>query len=337
MTVRLPTTLNRYSLPGFFAELDATRDHPDVAVDFSPLKFSMPTGTLVAGSKLREWIGYRHANGYISTGEGIDGKKNQVHSYFKHLGFFDYIGMEDQGNRVGEARGGQNFIPIRRIARPNIDVPGASLEEWDGAIERWYAALEEEARLVAGVLAGSFDDSQALRTYKYSIREILRNVFEHSQANECFVLGQRWINGHVEIAIVDEGVGIGHTLSESHGTESDADALQMAVLPGISRTAGNNAGHNAYDNSGFGLYILSELGANFGWFTIGSGTAFLYGYKRTRAVGPGSFRGTFFGVHFNAAPFDISSVLNDIIEAGEREAQAAGIQTRASGRSRIAM
>lgn len=335
MTVRLPANLDRYHLPGFFAELDATRDQPDVMVDFSPLRFSMPTGILVAGSKLREWVGYRHANGYTSTGQGIDSERNRVHSYFKHLGFFDYIGMEDQGNRVGEARGGQNFIPIRRIARPNIDVPGASMEEWGVVIERWYAALEEEARLVAGVLAGSFDDSQALRTYKYAIREIIRNVFEHSQATECFVFGQRWANGQVEISIVDEGVGIGHTLASSHGIASDAEALRAAVLPGVSRTTGNNRVHNVYDNSGFGLYILSEIGASFGWFTIGSGTAFLYGYKQTRAVGPSSFHGTFFGVHFNTAPRDISSVLNDIIEAGEREAQAAGIQTRASGRSRI--
>lgn len=335
MTVRLPATLDRYNLPVFFQELDATRDDQEVIVDFSTMRYSMPTGILVAGSKLREWVGYRQTNGYTSIGTGIDSAANRVHSYLKHLGFFDYIGMEDEGNRVGEARGGQNYIPIRRIARPNIDVAGASPEEWAGEIERWYAALEEDARLVAGVLAGSFDDSQGLRTYKYAIREILRNVFEHSQANECYIFGQRWANGHVELAIVDEGVGIGHTLADAHGANSDADALQLAVLPGVSRTGGEAHGQNVYDNSGFGLYILSELGANFGWFTLGSGSAFLYGIKRTRAIGPSSFRGTFFGVHFNATPCDIGSVLRDIIETGEREARAAGIQTRASGRSRI--
>lgn len=335
MDVSLPENLDRHSLPRFFAVLDATRNEEEVTVDFSPLRFSMPTGILVAGSKLREWVSHRQASGFISFPRGIDGPRNRVHSYLKHLGFFDYIGMEDEGNLVGQARGGRRYIPITRIGRPNVDVSAASSAEWAAVIERWYEAIEEEARRVAGVLAGSFDDSQALRTYRYAIREIIRNVFEHSQANECFIVGQRWANGRVEIAIVDEGVGIAQTLSEAHGCTSDAQALQLAVRPGVSRTTGRVHVDNIYDNSGFGLYVLSELGASFGWFTIGSGSAFLYGYGRARAVGSSSFRGTFFGVSFFTTPHSISSVLQDIIDTGEQEAHAAGIQARASGRSRI--
>ncbi|MBN6207458.1 ATP-binding protein [Ralstonia pickettii] len=223
--------------------------------------------------------------------------------------------------------GSPTYVPITCISRPDVDVGQRGVDEW-------YAAIEEEARKIAGVLAG-FDDSQPLRTYSYSIREVIRNVFEHSQAAECYVCGQRWKSGQVEIAILDEGIGIARTLSEAHGIESDAEALQLAIRPGISRTSNFSAQQNIYDNSGFGLYVMSELGASFGWFALGSGDALLFGQQRQREVSAASFRGTFFGMRFLSTPADTRSVLNDIIAAGEEDALQAGIRTRASGRSRI--
>ncbi|WP_236901342.1 ATP-binding protein [Cupriavidus necator] len=309
-----------------FAELDSTRDHPEVSVDFAPLQFSMPTGMLALGSKLREWVAYRKQSNLSSYALGISDAK-QAHSYLMHLGFFHFIGLE-AGRDVGEARGSRSYVPITRIVRPDIDIGRQGLEDW-------YTAIEVEARRVGGVLAGSFDDSQPLRTYTYSIREVIRNVFEHSQAAECYICGQRWNNGQVEIAILDEGIGIARTLLESHRVATDAEALQLAVRPGVSRTSNYDRAQNIYDNSGFGLYVMSELAANFGWFALGSGDSLLFGYQQQRTVSDASFRGTFFGMKFLSTPADIRSVLDDIISAGEEDAQQAGIRVRASGRSRI--
>ncbi|WP_204321153.1 ATP-binding protein [Cupriavidus neocaledonicus] len=320
-------TLDRGRLPQLFAELDAARDHPEVSVDFAPMRFSLPTGMLALGSKLREWVQYRKERNFSSSALGINNAR-QAHSYLMHMGFFHFIGLE-AGNEVGEARGSRSYVPITRISRPEVDVGQRGVEEW-------YAAIEAEARKVAGVLAG-FDDSQPLRAYSYSIREVIRNVFEHSQAAECYICGQRWNNGQVEIAILDEGIGIARTLSEAHGIASHAQALQLAIRPGISRTSNYSAQQNVYDNSGFGLYVMSELGANFGWFVLGSGDALLYGYQRQREVSAASFRGTFFGMRFLNTPADTRSVLNDIIAAGEEDARQAGIRMRASGRSRIVL
>lgn len=326
MDVLIPAKLDRDTLDDLFVQLDAALDLDNVRIDFSQLRYSFPTAMLVAGSKLREWIDYRDSCGYGSYKFGVD-QSIDAHSYLMHLGFFDFIHM-DEGNRVGQARGSLRYQPILRIQRPEVDINNAGLE-------RWYAAIEHEARRIAGVLAGSYDDSEELRTYTYSIREIIRNVFEHSQANECFVCGQRWYGGQVEIAIIDEGVGVGSTLADSHGIEFDEDALRLAVQPGISRTSGLSNKENVYDNSGFGLYVLSELAASFGWFAFGSGSARLIGHKNARKVEPSSFRGTFFGMRLHSTPRDFASVLQDIIEIGEEEARASGIRTRASGRSRF--
>lgn len=326
MNVLIPERFDRDTLSDLFVELDASRDLDNVGVDFSRLRYSYPTAMLVAGSKLREWVNYRTLCGYESFRYGINAGV-AAHSYLMHMGFFDFIYMPE-GKRIGQARGSIRYLPITRIQRPDVNV-------LDAGIANWYAAIQDEARRVGGLLAGSYDDSQELRTYTYSIREIIRNVFEHSQADECFICGQRWWSGRVEIAIVDEGVGISKTLGDSHRISFDDEALRLAIRPGISRTNTLSERQNIYDNSGFGLYILSHLAASFGWFALGSGDARLIGYQQQLTAEPSSFQGTFFGMHLQTTPRDFGSVLADIIEAGEEEARVAGIQTRASGRSRL--
>lgn len=185
-------------------------------------------------------------------------------------------------------------------------------------------------------MAGSFDDSQSLRTYRYCIREILRNVFEHSGADECFICGQRWENGNVEFAILDEGRGICATLGQKYNIVSDADALLTAIRPGTTRTAGLSKEENVFDNSGFGLFVLSQLSMNFGWFCLGSGNARIFGKDRVVSQKDGyAMAGTFFGARFLRAPSDFLGVLDDIIESGEGEAKMAGVAHRASGKTRI--
>lgn len=303
-------------------------DEPFVRVDFSTLTYSYPTAMLVAGSKRRKWVQHRSQRGHGSVGLGIDPNKT-VHSYLMHLGFFDFIHMDD-GNRVGEARGSSRYLPITRITVPSFDPTVTTLAEWHGQIM-------EQSRRLAGVLAGSYDDSEELRTYAYSIREIIRNVFEHSGATECYLCGQRWINRHAEIAIIDEGCGISQTISQSYQVNDDADAICTALLPGASRVNELPEQENIYGNSGFGLYVLSSLAASFGWFAIGSGHARVIGFNNTeRILQPFSFEGTFFGMHLSTQPHSFRAVLDDIISVGEEEAGRSGINRSASsGMSRF--
>lgn len=329
MDILLPERFDRDDLAPFFAELDAARDEPSVTIDFSPLTYSYPTAMLVAGSKLRDWVNYRFMKGYQSVRKGIDPNR-RVHSYMMHLGFFDFIYMDDEGKQVGQAQGSTKYLPITRLVIEPFD-PSTRTRE------AWYEEIREESRRLAGVLAGTYDDTEELRVYSYSIREIIRNVFEHSQAKECYICGQRWWNGKVEIAILDEGIGIARTISEAHPVNDDLHALQLALMPGISRTNLISENENIFGNSGFGLYILSNLAASFGWFVLGSGDGRVIGYNNTERLNETfSFAGTFFGMRLNHAPHNFRSVLEDIIAAGEAESGLNGIRRRASGMSRIA-
>ncbi len=85
-----------------------------------------------------------------------------------------------------------------------------------------------------------------------------------------------------EIGILDVGVGIRNSLSKNpHLTlESDRDALNLALMPGISGKMFKGVVRNAYDydpwqNSGYGLYAVSRLCGLGGKFLIGSGDAAL--------------------------------------------------------------
>jgi hypothetical protein len=318
----LPDRLDTEELSGFFRQLDRLSDVDEVVISFEPLRYSFPAGMLIVGSKLRQWIARRKEIGLVTRHRGISAN-NRVHSYLMHLGFFDFIGLAI-GREMGEAAGSSRYLPIRKIHRNDLD--SAQL----------FDSINDEARDLAGVMAGSFDDSESLRTYRYCIREILRNVFEHSGADECFICGQRWQNGNVEFAILDEGVGICATLGEKYKLENDAEALQTAIRPGTSRTVGLSKEQNVFDNSGFGLFVLSQLSMNFGWFCLGSGAARLFGKARKVTQQDGySIAGTFFGARFLNTPSNFTDVLSDIIASGEEEAKVTGVAHRASGKTRV--
>jgi hypothetical protein len=109
----------------------------------------------------------------------------------------------------------------------------------------------------------------------------------------------------------------------------------MAIKPGISSTSNINQAQNIYDNSGFGLYVLSQLASSFGWYVLGSGTARLVGHGNNVSQETLNFSGTYFGMQLQRPPQQFSQLLDDIISSGEEEAKASGISKKASGMSKL--
>ncbi|ELV8625336.1 hypothetical protein QNF03_001983 [Vibrio cidicii] len=326
ITIFFPTYFDRDTLAGFFKELEKHINTDNVCLDCSTIRFSKPTAMLVAGSKIRTWVRSRHGRGLKTRKKGVD-TYSSVHSYLKHIGFFDFVLM-GEGNCVGEARGSSTYIPITRITKPVLTPDRNTLEQW-------YEDIQSKVRGLARVISGKPETHQDNRMYNYAFREIIRNVFEHSGCEECYVFGQRWFNGHVEIAVVDEGVGIGCTLRETLGDISDSEALKQAIKPGVSRTSQLSDAENTFDNSGFGLYVLTEVARSFGWYALGSNSAKLIGYGSTLEESTLNFNGTYFGFRLTRSPSDFSSLAKDIINTGEQEANLEGIARKASAMSKL--
>ncbi|WP_348237919.1 ATP-binding protein [Trichocoleus sp. Lan] len=324
--VKIPHRLEQDFLLPFFQELRNAQSEQHVFIDFTPLSYSFPLSMLVAGSYLRQWIKIRKENGLDTTEKGID-DTNYVHTYLMHLGFFNFIGI-DRGKQIGEATGSTRYLPIRRITR-------SELEEYARACkEKILDAIEFQSKSLANILSAPTANIQDLNTYSYAIREILRNVFEHSGADECFLCGQRWQDGKAQIAILDEGCGIYETIKQAYNANNDEEAIKLSVQPGITRTKSFSDEENIHGNSGYGLYVLSQLGSSFGWFSIGSGSSRLTCESQNERIDNFDFNGTFLGVHLNRTLHSFRDVLKDIISEGEKDAQAKGRRRLASSVSK---
>jgi len=174
------------------------------------------------------------------------------------------------------------------------------------------------------------------RPIAYCFREIIRNVFEHAGVDRCGVYAQRWNNGLIEVAIVDRGKGIRGSLEERYELQSDRDALSKAIVPGVSAASVTDGGD--WSNSGFGLFVLSELGKELGSFTLCSGKTsvkFSDG-KLVCEEYPASFNGTAVGLkirQLNANQFE--ALIDEIVNRGEAQVRDGGEAGRASKSTRM--
>ncbi|MBY8317179.1 hypothetical protein KW543_15605 [Vibrio fluvialis] len=323
LEINIPRRISIGTVTDLISTLDKNVDTPDVKINFNNAEFATPTSSLLLGSKLRNWYSLRKNKG-IRTALNAS-KASSAIGYLGHLGFFDFLGSNQNiGNKMGQAKGSSTYVPIIKVCRPQFF-----------ELSGWYSDIISSVRGLANILAGTASDTEEHRFYLYTLREVVRNVFEHSEVDECFICGQRWIDGRVEIAILDEGVGISSSLSRSHNIKNDVDALKLAIRPGISSTNRIHLKENKYDNSGYGLYVLSEVISSFGSFTIGSNLKRLRLSGQDIVVENCCFRGTYLGIELKGAPKHFSSMLKDIIKSGEQEAQIQGRANTASKMSKL--
>lgn len=158
----------------------------------------------------------------------------------------------------------------------------------------------------------------------YCFKEVLRNVFDHTSENSCFVMAQRWRDGRAEIAIVDEGPGVFSTLSPIFRPVSPLEALALALKPGV--TSGSTT-----ENAGFGLYVLSQLGSRKGLFSIVSdNVGLLVGPSGVSTI-DAPFQGTAVRLLVDASDCDyFPNEFQRIIEQGEKAAVGASLPTPTS-------
>ena len=118
----------------------------------------------------------------------------------------------------------------------------------------------------------------------------MRNVPERSNADSIWYCAQYWpTKDCVELAFIDEDVGIKNSLLTNFAykqiIDTDQRALEYAIKPGISSSFApgrQNMDKSEWANSGFGLYMISNLCAELGGdFTLASGETALKVSKNT--------------------------------------------------------
>ena len=201
--------------------------------------------------------------------------KNFTHlSYAAHMGFFKAFGLE-HGKRPGEAKGSSTYIPIQIIDVLKIKSDAKDLMVNPGEL------LENMSKELCKVLTQT-DSGSLFDLLVYSLREILRNVIEHSNCHQFGFCAQYWPSlNRVSLAILDRGIGIKNSLATNPtlNINSDEKALMEAIKPGVSGKVYKGQKRKPkgeWANSGFGLYMTSNICRNGGTFFIASGSKGLY-------------------------------------------------------------
>lgn len=189
-------------------------------------------------------------------------------SYAAHMGFFKAFGME-YGKNPGEASGSASYIPFTII---NVnDLRREAADKYCDIQDLIEHKAIDIAKIVTREESGDLVD-----VLGFSIREVIRNVVEHSESDVIEYCVQYWPTKRlVEVAILDTGVGIMKALSSNPhiSIANEKDAIQHAVLPGISGKMYKGVKkrpNDVWQNSGYGLYMISRICRNGGDFFIAS-------------------------------------------------------------------
>ncbi len=302
--------------------LDAIELSNPFIIDIN-LKWVQPFGMLVASKAIKE---FRNAHPDIDFQLRYN-DNSSAFSYAGHMGFFKSISESlDIGKMPGEALGNSRYIPITKINLTEIH----KKEIDSGHFIAMGDAIENEATRLANVLSNGNIELRKLLTYL--IREILRNIPEHSESNDAWICGQSWADGSAEIAIVDNGIGIKDSLQKnivhSQYIHSDEDALQCALKAGISkafRPDRGNSSDDVWSNSGFGLYMVSQICATLnGSFNIISGNKYIkINSKYEFEIGESQFNGTGIKIYFNTRnTIKADEIIRKVAKKGENQAKS---------------
>ena len=319
----LPESFEQAAAFQFVSTLGANKSAPKIEIDFSGLRFSYPFGMLIVAAELRQFASRRPPGTMFLRGLSA---QNGAHTYLAHIGFFEHVGI-DYGNKPGAASGGMSYVPITELRKNDL------LQRQSNYGRPIGYAVEQEAQKLALVLTQK-NDLSINRPVAYCIREIIRNTFEHGETAESVVCAQRWADGEIELGIIDRGRGVRRSLAERMATQSDVEALQLAIQPGVSRSV-PAPDDNEWANSGFGLFVLSELGRKYGSFTICSGGAALVAEAGSVQQNDFAFDGTAVRLRIRKPKgANFEKLIQEIVIDGEARTAASEFPRRASKSSK---
>lgn len=285
----------------------AVREISEVVLDFSKTRQFEPFGLLVAGAALRDFSKQR-GPAAVTRVDGVHAGC-AAHEHMAHTGFFKWIGIPI-GNNPGAVAGDTSWVPVTALKLTDLEQRMKETGKPLGDVVQ--AESERLARILTQQNVWKINAPLA-----YCFREVIRNVFEHAQTTGCTLCAQKWPDGRTEIAIIDQGRGIRNSLAEKYPFQSDAEALKQALKPGVSRNLCADP-TNAWGNSGFGLYVLSEFGRTLGTFRAASGETCLFIQKQQLAEEEASFSGTAIQIIIKRPKgVNLEEYLNQIIERGE--------------------
>lgn len=310
--VKLPGRMDIGSILGVARTLEyyATRDR--IRLQFEDPSFFSPFSMLFIAAKLRS---LRSRNKRLT----IELKNHECLPYPAHMGFFKMFGC-DYGREVGEAWGSENYLPITCLSKSSL---------YQNASDQWVEMgdlIQREADRIARVITRDRSENEEMfNALSYSIRELLRNVFEHSGSNEVYYCAQYWPRSEkVEFSIADFGIGIRRGLGTNPNFRfpTDKQAIEYSLLPSVSGKTHLPRTSETWFNSGYGLYMTNRLARNGGNFVLASGNTAIHLSRKTKTNYQTAFPGT--ALRFNLDVSNIGAVQDHLKQFRVEGHQIAG-------------
>ena len=325
MHIYCPSQLDDESAARFINDIWRAKEEEELILNFSTLRFVYPSGVLISALGIRDIVRYRFIK-KLNTQAAGTGRNSGAISYLGYFGFFRFIGIE-VGSNLNSTTEGRKFLPITRITQNEFNDKNQIIQE----------QITKKSYNLATLIYPNKSDITKVDMLAFCLREVIRNVFEHAEIGECYVMAQRWSNGYAEIAIADEGIGIPNSLSKSHKITSSRSALRLALQPGITSNI-ETPDDDKWQNSGFGLYVLSEVGSTCGSFTLLSDGNMLVKSNNNDTWIPTPVKGTIVKLRANTVDSDyFPNILKAIVAKGEVEAEhvPGAIKTASKGSKTI--
>lgn len=173
----------------------------------------------------------RHSGGTV---EGTPPTHAAV-KYLIRMGLFEFLGIEP-GQTIQPHEAAGRFIALRQI-RASREISPAITE-------------------LVPLLHSSPQQQDSIR---YVLSELTRNALEHSRSPVgAFLCAQYYRRtNRVSIGIADAGIGIRRSITRSHPAHTPAEAIILALQPGITGTTARLGG--TASNAGAGLFYVKSI------------------------------------------------------------------------------
>ena len=249
--IDVPNLQNIEEVFRFTTKMSNTHLYDNTKFNFSNITGYDPFPMLVVSSVIRNAINTSGAKNCVA-------KNVATNSYGYYMRFYTACNIQTNKS-LDENYGNSRYLPITRICISNLSDEGVknylNIQE----------VIEQKAYQMATVLCQG--ETLLKEQLSYILRELIRNIPEHSGAKEIWFCAQYWPTYDlVELAILDEGIGIYNSLhgNKSFGSEikNCGTAIDWAVKPGISTSfeeKDRSYKYNDWQNTGYGLYIVKEL------------------------------------------------------------------------------
>lgn len=264
------------------APLSSIHSPTVIDIDLSSLTFISATGLAVLVSTLRRledldlW-----AHGQVHPPDNA-----LTRNYLMRMDLLDVLDLSGPPEPF-ERKAPKGFRPLRHFA---------------GADDYWIAAKE----LAEALAESCATDAASRASIRICLDELAENVVFHADSGFGGIAIAQKGKKAFEVAIVDSGIGIRRSLAKNEnyaGIETDAEAIDTALMPRVTSTPERNAG--------IGLWVTMRLLAdNGGSMLIRSGTGVAHrGVKDETLTADGNYAGTIVAIRANLArPLDISAV-----------------------------